>query len=96
MALATSANGLSTLVSDRRPPARGSTAASTALLQWEIDTPLIRLAEGIGFERARAAWQRSFKAVQALGAVDVAGVVSSYPASHGVTSVHAGAFTVVL
>lgn len=67
MALATSTNGLSTLVIDRRAPARGSTAASTALLQWEIDTPLIRLAEGIGFERARAAWQRSFKAVQALG-----------------------------
>lgn len=67
MALATSTQGLSTLVIDRRPPARGSTAASTALLQWEIDTPLIRLAERMGFERASAAWQHSFKAVQALG-----------------------------
>jgi glycine/D-amino acid oxidase-like deaminating enzyme len=66
VALATSANGLSTLVIDRRPPARGSTAASTALLQWEIDTPLIRLADKIGFERASAAWKRSFRAVQAL------------------------------
>src|SRR2546423_3776548 len=32
--------GLSTIILDRREPARGSTMASTALLQWEIDTPL--------------------------------------------------------
>jgi glycine/D-amino acid oxidase-like deaminating enzyme len=54
-------------VLDRREPAHGSTMASTALLQWEIDTPLLHLAERIGFERASRAWQRSFKAVGALG-----------------------------
>jgi glycine/D-amino acid oxidase-like deaminating enzyme len=69
VALATSEKGLSTLVIDRRPPARGSTAASTALLQWEIDTPLIRLADKIGLARAGAAWRRSFSAVQALASL---------------------------
>ena len=45
MALAASQKGLSAIVIDRRPPAQGSTAASTALLQFEIDAPLIRLAD---------------------------------------------------
>ena len=67
---ALSARGLSTVVLDRRPPCRGSTYASTALLQFEIDTPLIRLADDIGFERARRLWQRSFRAVD-----DLAGLV---------------------
>ena len=67
---AASARGLSTVVLDRRPPGHGSTYASTALLQFEIDTPLIRLAEDIGFERARRLWRRSFRAVD-----DLAGLV---------------------
>jgi glycine/D-amino acid oxidase-like deaminating enzyme len=58
--------GLATVVLDRRIPARGSTAASTALVQFEIDTPLIRLADQIGFERASRVWRRSFRAVQDL------------------------------
>src|SRR5204862_4503448 len=40
--------GLSIIVLDRREPAHGSTMASTALLQWEIDTPLVRLADRSG------------------------------------------------
>jgi glycine/D-amino acid oxidase-like deaminating enzyme len=40
--------GLKVIVTDRREPARGSTAASTALLTPELDTPLHRLAEQIG------------------------------------------------
>jgi len=67
VAEATTAAGLSTVVLDRRPPGRGSTAASTALLQFEIDTPLIELADRIGFEKARRAWLRSYAAVQDLG-----------------------------
>ena len=63
--------GLSTVILDRRPPGHGSTAASTALLQFEIDTPLVRLAEEIGFERASRIWRRSFRAVG-----DIAGLVS--------------------
>ena len=59
--------GLATVILDRRLPAHGSTAASTALLQFEIDTPLIRLAEEIGVEPASRAWLRSFRAVADLG-----------------------------
>ena len=61
--------GLSVIIIDRRPPFHGSTAASTALLQFEIDTPLIRLAETIGFESAKRAWLRSFRAVDDLAAL---------------------------
>jgi hypothetical protein len=35
-------------VIDRRGPIRGSTLASTAMLQWELDLPLIALADQIG------------------------------------------------
>lgn len=62
-----SRRGLSVVVLDRRPPGHGSTAASTALLQFEIDTPFIHLADAIGGERARRAWLRSYRAVQDLG-----------------------------
>jgi glycine/D-amino acid oxidase-like deaminating enzyme len=66
VAEATTAMGLATVVLDRRPPALGSTAASTALLQFEIDTPLIRLAEELGIERAARVWLRSYRAVADL------------------------------
>jgi len=66
VAEAATARGLSTVVIDRRPPGHGSTAASTALLQFEIDTPLIRLADEIGFEQAGRIWQRSFRAISDL------------------------------
>lgn len=62
----TSAAGLSTLIVDRRASASGSTAASTALLQFEIDTPLIHLAELIGFEAASQTWRLSLAAVRGL------------------------------
>ena len=63
------ARGLSVILLDRRPPFHGSTAASTALLQFEIDTPLIRMADAIGFETARRVWLRSFRAVDDLAAL---------------------------
>ncbi len=66
VAEASTALGLSTAVLDRRPPGQGSTAASTALLQFEIDVPLARLSEEIGGERAARAWLRSFRSVAAL------------------------------
>jgi glycine/D-amino acid oxidase-like deaminating enzyme len=56
----------SVVVLDRRPPLTGSTLASTAMLQWEIDLPLTALTEKIGAEKARRAYLRSFDAVQAL------------------------------
>jgi len=53
-------------VLDRRPPLTGSTIASTALLQWEIDLPLTTLSDRIGAPKARRAWLRSHAAVDAL------------------------------
>ena len=62
----TTAMGLQTVVLDRRPPAHGSTAASTALVQFEIDTPLIHLADDLGIERAARIWLRAYRAVNNL------------------------------
>jgi glycine/D-amino acid oxidase-like deaminating enzyme len=53
------------VVVDRRLPAHGSTMASTALLQWEIDTPLTDLRDKIGPSAVRA-WRRSYRATQDL------------------------------
>ena len=54
------------VVLDRRAPALGSTHASTAMLQFEIDTPLTELADRIGHARAVRAWQCSYRATQGL------------------------------
>jgi len=51
------ATGLRILVLDSREPAQGSTAASTALLQYEIDTHLVDLAKILGPERATLAYR---------------------------------------
>ena len=58
--------GKSVAVLDRRGPVKGSTPASTALLQFEIDQPLIHLARKIGRERAIRAYWRSAAAVDVL------------------------------
>lgn len=58
--------GLDVIVLDRREPVTGSTAASTALLQYELDLPLSHMAKRIGRERATRIWQRSRLAVDAL------------------------------
>jgi glycine/D-amino acid oxidase-like deaminating enzyme len=57
------------VIVDRRAPIKGSTSASTALLQFEIDLPLTKLADKIGLPRARQAWRRSYRATQALVAL---------------------------
>ena len=54
------------VVLDRRPPLMGSTIASTAMLQWEIDLPLIELGKRIGTDKAARAYRRSRSAVDAL------------------------------
>lgn len=51
---------------DRRGPAKGATAASTALLQYELDEPMIRLFARRGEEATRRIWRRSRLAVDAL------------------------------
>lgn len=62
------ADGHSVAIVDRRGPFQGSTAASTALVQYQIDEPLILLARKIGEGDAVRAWQRSHQAVQGLAA----------------------------
>ncbi len=54
------------VVVDRRPPAHGSTAASTAMLQFEIDVPLTQLRRQIGAAKAARAWRDSYRATQDL------------------------------
>ncbi len=61
-------DGHDVLVVDRRGPMRGSTPATTALVQYEIDVPLDRLADMVGREKAQAAWRRSRLAIANLAA----------------------------
>jgi glycine/D-amino acid oxidase-like deaminating enzyme len=59
--------GYRPLILDRRHGARlGSTAASTALLQFELDTPLIELTRSIGKAAAQQVWVSSRDAVKEL------------------------------
>jgi glycine/D-amino acid oxidase-like deaminating enzyme len=51
---------------DRRSPLAGSTSASTALLQHELDTPLTQLSRAIGSSAAESVWRRSRLVVAAL------------------------------
>lgn len=59
------------MIIDREIPGRGSTAASTSMLLWEIDRPLAALTEAYGFERAARAYCASFDAVSGLKALVV-------------------------
>lgn len=58
--------GLGVVILDRRGPVTGSTPASTAMLQYELDTPLSQMADRIGRDRAERLWRRSRLAVDAL------------------------------
>ncbi len=60
--------GLSVIMVDRRKPMMGSTAATTALLQYELDVPLLELGKKIGIENATRAWRRSRLALESLAA----------------------------
>jgi len=62
-------HGHDVLVLDRREVAWGSTAASTALLQYEIDSPLVELAEDVGVADARAAYLACADAIDRLAAL---------------------------
>jgi glycine/D-amino acid oxidase-like deaminating enzyme len=66
VAEALSARSRGVVVIDRRPPGDGSTSASTSLLLFEIDKPLILLAGEIGKEKAARVWKRSCKAMRNL------------------------------
>lgn len=58
--------GLDVIIIDRGFPGRGSTAASTSMLLWEIDLSLTQLAEIYGFERATRAYRASLRAATGL------------------------------
>ena len=51
---------------DRRRPVFGSTMASTAMLQHEIDVPLFKLKKRLTPQTAESIWQRSADSVDAL------------------------------
>lgn len=63
---AMTAEGLSVMVVDRRDVGQGSTAASTALLQYDIDVPLHRLREDIGPQGADRAYLLGIEAIRLL------------------------------
>lgn len=58
--------GRTVCVIDRERPGFGSTAASTAMLQWEIDCSLSELTGFYGFDRAASIYRRSLEAVTGL------------------------------
>lgn len=60
------AQGREVLLLDRRPPAHGSTAASTALVMWAADVPLTHLSRQLGPDEAARRWRRVFAAVRRL------------------------------
>lgn len=60
------ARGRAVVVIDRERPGLGSTAASTSMLQWEIDAPLSELTDYYGFDHAADIYQRSLRAVSGL------------------------------
>lgn len=55
--------GANVVVLDRRDVASGSTAASTGLLLYEIDTPLSKLATFVGLDAAKRAYQLGGEAI---------------------------------
>ena len=61
-----SEDGHEVILVDRRGAALGSTPATTALVQHEIDVPLSKLQKAIGAEKAFRAWRRSKLAVANL------------------------------
>jgi glycine/D-amino acid oxidase-like deaminating enzyme len=58
--------GHNVCVIDRQRPGLGSTAASTAMLLWEIDRSLNELTNIYGFERAATIYRRSLAATNGL------------------------------
>ncbi len=66
LADALSSAGIETIVLDRREIGHGSTSASTALLQYEIDKPLYQLTELVGQAAAQRAYWLGIEALAQL------------------------------
>ena len=58
--------GYNTVVIDKRDVAAGSSSATTSMLQYEIDTPMIDLAEMIGEEGAVISYKAGIESLQIL------------------------------
>ena len=58
--------GVDCAILDRREAGQGSTAASTGLLQYEIDTQLVDLIAKLGKDRAVAAYRASVESIHAF------------------------------
>lgn len=68
-------DGREVLLLDRRPPAHGATAASTALVMWAVDVPLMHLARDIGEAEAARRWRRVHTAMRNLAEhIDATGI----------------------
>ena len=63
---ALTAAGLSLIVVDKRQPGLGSTSASTALLQYELDVPLVELTRQLGERRATDAYRAALAGVRSV------------------------------
>lgn len=61
--------GLATVLVDREQPGCGSTAASTGLLQYQVDTPLVELIAKVGESHAVHAYRRGLVAINELEAI---------------------------
>jgi len=59
-------HGVDSVLIDRRDIGHGSTSASTALLQYEIDTPLYKLRQQVGSQAAERAYFLGIEVIQAL------------------------------
>lgn len=59
-------SGIDCIVVDKRTIGLGSTCASTSLLQYELDIPLVKLAETMGFRAAARAYQLCAEAIEDL------------------------------
>lgn len=66
---ALTAAGLSVIAVDRRHPAHGSTSASTALLQYELDVSLTDLIDRLGHQRAVDSYRAALDGVRAIGLI---------------------------
>lgn len=62
--------GLAVVVVDQRDVAAGSTAASTCLLQYEVDTPLHRLVDLVGEDHAVRAYRACHDGLKKLARLD--------------------------
>ncbi|MCC8180145.1 MAG: FAD-binding oxidoreductase [Planctomycetes bacterium] len=68
-ARALASEGVRVAMVDKRHPGMGSTAASTALLQYEIDEPLFKLIKTVGKRRAEESYLACYQAIDAIAAI---------------------------